>query len=225
MHFQNSGAGAASMVKWVGIGLLLLTAARPLAAQSKPADEKGTSEATLALKNPSFEQGDKSPDGWITNAQFPGAEYLWDKTKGYKSKSSVGVKRTDDKLFPIAMWSQTVPNTGKTSKLKVSVWVKTDQAYKAAFDVGFVPAEGDGTHVMVAYIGPKEKTDPPATHDWKEHSGVVAIPKGTQDIRIGLQVYGPGTVWFDNVSAQYVPDDTPVNVYDDKATTKPDKKP
>jgi RNA polymerase sigma-70 factor (ECF subfamily) len=39
---------------------------------------------------------------------------------------------------------------------------------------------------------------------------VVEIPAGTTELRIALQIYGPGTVWFDDLSAEYVPNDTPV---------------
>ncbi len=42
-----------------------------------------------------------------------------------------------------------------------------------------------------------------ATHDWKEYSGVVAVPNGTTGVAIALQIYGPGKVWFDKVEARY----------------------
>lgn len=45
--------------------------------------------------------------------------------------------------------------------------------------------------------------DPPATYDWKQYQGAVAIPPGTKQILIAPQIYGPGTVWFDELKAEY----------------------
>ncbi|NTV37600.1 MAG: hypothetical protein HGA82_00120, partial [Anaerolineales bacterium] len=61
-------------------------------------------------------------------------------------------------------------------------------------------------HEWVSYIGPKKEDLPPANHDWKKYSGVVAIPENTKTIVIGLQIYGPGTVWFDDVSLKVLDD-------------------
>ena len=49
----------------------------------------------------------------------------------------------------------------------------------------------------------KEAGDAAVSHDWKEYAGRVELPPGTKKIQIGLQVYGPGKVWFDEVRAEY----------------------
>jgi hypothetical protein len=59
------------------------------------------------------------------------------------------------------------------------------------------------SHEWAAYIGAKEENDPPADHDWKQYSGRVNIPAGATKLRIALQDYGPGKVWFDDVQARY----------------------
>jgi len=226
MRQEMNGIGGSRMVRsiWIGVlsAALLSGVSQPLAAQSKPAAEKNAAETGLALKNPGFEEGGKAPAGWEEGTAIGGVEYVWDKKTGYKSPASVCIKKTAERYFPIAEWRQTVPNTGKTAKLRLSAWVKAEQAYKGILDVWFVGEDGKEMHQWAAYIGAKQPTDPPADHDWKEYSGVVAIPKGTKSIRIALQVYGPGTLWFDNVSAAYVPEDTPVSLYDEKGNPKPD---
>jgi len=58
-------------------------------------------------------------------------------------------------------------------------------------------------HEWAAYIGAKKANDPPVDHDWKKCTATVAVPKGTDQLVIALQIYGPGTVWFDNVTARY----------------------
>lgn len=50
---------------------------------------------------------------------------------------------------------------------------------------------------------------PPVSHDWTRYAGIVEIPSGTKTLTIGLQIYGPGKIWFDDVPAEFVPDSTP----------------
>ncbi len=106
---------------------------------------------------------------------------------------------------------------GKVPRLKVGAFVKTQKMTKAILDVQFVDNGGDGTHQWAVYIGAKEASDPPATHDWKWYEGVVDIPDGTQKIIVAAQIYGPGDVWFDDVVAEYT--DAPAT--DATASTKP----
>lgn len=230
MRWQTIGDDTTDIVRGIRFGVLgavlLLSVACPAAGQSKPAEEKSAAAGPLAVKNAGFEEGDKSPTGWEAGAPIEGVEYVWDKNTGYKSKASVCIKRTGEKYFPIATWSQTVPHTGKTVRLKLSAWVKAESVHKAILDVGFVAEDGQkSTHQWAAYIGARQKSDAPASHDWQEYSGVVAIPPNTKSIRIGLQVFGPATIWFDNIVAQYVPDDTPVSANTEKGSPKPEQKP
>ena len=229
-----------SVLRPIGIGVLTvvlgLMASTYLAAQDKPApaktdkpdagqqDKPATGQADdasmLALKNPGFEDGDKAPAGWEEGAAIDGVQYVWDKNVGQKSRASLCIKKTAERYFPIAEWRQTVANTGQTSKLKLTAFVKAEKAYKGLLDVTFIGKDGSATHQWAAYIGVKAKGDPPANHDWREYSGVVAIPKDTAKVCISLQMYGPGTLWFDNISARYVPDATPVSLYDEKGNFK-----
>jgi len=213
----------------IALGLLLLLV-QPAAAQERPTGQKGRQPAgrdadKLELKNPGFEDGKKAVAGWEEGAAIDGVEYIWDRDTGHKSESSLGIRKTVKRYFPIAQWRQTVVNSGETSKLKLAAWVKAEKMHKAILDVGFLHKDGKETHQWAAYIGAKKKDDPPADHDWKEYSGVVAIPKDTKRISIRLQVYGPGAVWFDDVSARYVADDTPASLYDEKGKPRRERKP
>ncbi len=176
-------------------------ASAPPAAGSAPA-APGTA---IALVNSSFEAGAQQPDGWQQGAAIPGVEYLWAKGVAHTGTASLGFRKTVQRYFPVASWSQTVPCTGASPKLRVAAWVKCEQVTKAILDVEFVRASGEVTHEWAAYIGAKNSNDPPVTHEWKQYSGVVTIPPGTTQLHIGLQMYGPGTVWFDDVEAAYMP--------------------
>jgi RNA polymerase sigma-70 factor (ECF subfamily) len=136
-------------------------------------------------------------------------EYLWDKAAGHRSDSSLCLAKTAQRYFPIAEWVQTVPNPATTSKLRVSAWVKAKRVTKGIVDAQFIGASGEQTHQWVAYVGAKRASDRPVNHDWAEYAGVVEIPAGTKRLGIGLQIYGPGKIWFDDVKAEFVPDTTP----------------
>lgn len=176
-----------------------------------PQQSKG-SASPLNLVNAGFEEaGAGGPEGWTKGASIAGVEYVWDRSVAHSGKASLGFKKTQNRYFPTAGWSQRVRNSGSASKLRVTCWIKADQAYKAILDVGF-DGSGGWSHSWAAYIGAQSLGDDPADHDWKEYTGVVEIPAGTQEISIVPQMYGPGTVWFDDIEAEYVDDDTPTSV-------------
>jgi poly(3-hydroxybutyrate) depolymerase len=54
-------------------------------------------------------------------------------------------------------------------------------------------------HKWLAYIGAEEEGDPAANHGWGTYSRVVALPRGATGLGVGLQIYGPGEVWFDEL--------------------------
>ena len=156
-----------------------------------------------------IEEGGKSPSSWKKGAAIPGVRYKWDRSQGHDGKSSLCLHKTANRYFPIAQWHQTISNSGESSKLKVSAWIKAEKAAKGIVDVLFASEKGMQGHQWVAFIGAKNPGDPPATHDWQEYTGVVEIPKGITHIAVALQIYGPGTLWFDDLRAEFVPDTTP----------------
>lgn len=202
--FQFS-APIAALVVWAGFGL----AAWGGADQEQASAPGGNQVAELKLKNGSMEQGDAVPAGWQKGAAVPGVEYVWDKAVGHDGQSSLRLRKTAQRYFPIAQWHQFVLNPGTASKLKVSAWVKAEKAAKGIVDAVFFAQDGSVSHQWIAYIGAKNANEPPASHDWKEYSGVADIPPGTTRLGIALQIYGPGTIWFDDVRAEFVPDETP----------------
>jgi len=184
------------------------------AKRSKPPDPPSSSQKASPraddvksiLSNGGFERGDTngtSPDGWITGAELDGVEYHWDRTVAHRDHASLHLKKTAQRYFPIAQWSQEVKRTGATPRLKVSAFVKAKKMTKAILDVQFVDRDGNQTHQWAVYIGAKKNNAPPVTHDWKKYEGVVKIPEGTEKIIVAAQIYGPGDVWFDDVVADY----------------------
>jgi hypothetical protein len=158
------------------------------------------------VKNAGAEQGSgPTPDGWDTGAEIDGVEYIWHATVGYKSKRSLCLKKTAQRYFPVAQWGQSVPVKAGARRVKVSAWVKARDARKAVLDVQFEGADGNSGHEWAAYVGAKEASDPPANHDWKLYTGTVDVPAGTTRMTVAPQIYGPGVVWFDDITASYAP--------------------
>src|SRR5690349_16159855 len=105
----------------VGIAGLTVMVSGALAAQTK-GDKKTKKPAAVKpikkpaaprtlLTNPGFENGsDGQPAGWQQGAEVGGVEYLWDKNAAHQGKASLCLRKTAQRYFPIAQWSQVIPN-------------------------------------------------------------------------------------------------------------------
>jgi tetratricopeptide (TPR) repeat protein len=153
----------------------------------------------------SFEEGgDETPAGWEKGAPVDGVSYVWDKHTGSDGAASLCLKKDVEKYFPIAQWTRRIDYSGTAKELTVSANVRARKAYKAVIDALFLDDKGEWIkHEWVSTIGAKEAGDPPANHNWTDYSGTVEIPGNTKTIIIGLQLYGPGTVWFDELKVAY----------------------
>lgn len=174
------------------------------AAQELEAIAPDTMELTRhIIVQDSFEKGNDTPDGWQKGAFIDGVEYIWDKHVASDGKASLGFRKTAERYFPIAQWTRRIEYAGGAEQVELSAKVQAEQAYKAILDVLFLDEKDQWIkHQWIAYIGEdKEKNIPPANHSWKTYSGTADIPDNTKTIVIGLQMYGPGTVWFDEVEA------------------------
>lgn len=191
----------------LSVGLALLLTARHVGAGQEDPEKAAVGakiSEKLPLKNAGAEEGEVAISGWARGAQVDGVAYNWDKSVAHSGKASLSIKKTAQRYFPIAQWHQSVKHTGKSKKVMLTAQVKADAMTKGILDIQFIDAQGDTiSHTWAAYIGGKDG-QPPATHDWKQYAGVVEIPDKTAEITVALQVYGPGTVWFDDIELGYV---------------------
>jgi RNA polymerase sigma factor (sigma-70 family) len=170
--------------------------------KAKPKD----AEAPSLLSNGGFEEGDpktRMPTDWQNGAQIAGVEYRWDRGVAHGGRSSLALKKTVARFFPIAEWSQSIPRTGNATRLKVTTYIKAQKVTKAVLDVQFGSANGQGSHQWAIYIGARNNGDPPTTHGWKAYDAVVEIPNGSETIVVAPQIYGPGEIWFDDLRVTY----------------------
>jgi RNA polymerase sigma factor (sigma-70 family) len=207
---------AAAVATILIVGMLAggtVLAFQPPAAAKKtagpPASTKaarGAEKAPSILANGGFEEGNAknpSPDGWQRGAKLAGVEYHWDRDVAHQGKASLHLRKTAQRYFPIAQWFQEVRRTGTTSRLKVTAFVKAKNVTKAILDVQFADQNGADSHKWAVYVGAKENGDPPVTHNWQKYEGIVEIPTGTRTMIVALQIYGPGDVWVDDITADY----------------------
>jgi RNA polymerase sigma factor (sigma-70 family) len=204
-------AGAVSLAQRV-LERIPPAASEPVSVPATPVARlapEGKANARPLLTNGGIEEGGgDAPRAWSQGASIAGVEYIWSHGTAHGGKASLCLKKTAQRYFPIAQWSQAVDREGDNPRLKVSAWVKAEQAGKAILDAQFINGDGEWSHAWVASIGAREANDPPVSHDWKRYEGIVALPPGTRRIIIAPQIYGPGTVWFDDLDAEYTNDPT-----------------
>ena len=199
-------SAAALLVLGGGVTAGVAATARPRPAapvfEPAPPSPQAKAENPPLLTNGGAEDGKgDSPAAWSKGANIPGVTYTWSR-EAHTGKSSLALKKTAQRYFPIAQWSQAVARTDDAPRLKVSAWIKADRVTKAILDAQFLDSNEKWTHAWVAYIGAKEDNDPPVSHGWTRYEGIVAIPPETKQIIIAPQIYGPGSVWFDDLAAE-----------------------
>lgn len=162
---------------------------------------------TNEVKNGGFEDGGASR--WTQGSLPPNADVpvaISVDTQTFKSgKSSLKFAKTENRFFPVSMMSQRIAYDGKRQKIKVGMWVKAQSASKFVLTVLM-----NDYSVFAGYVGDQRGTGDKTDHDWKYYTSVLQVRPNTREISLALQMYGPGTVWVNDVSAEYVPDDTPV---------------
>ena len=145
-----------------------------------------------------------APEGW-TRQKAAGVSLEWRGTKELPTDGGLILKKTKQSFFPIASWKTRLPHTNAAAKsITLSADVQAQKARKAVLDVLFLDANGEWIqHEWAAYIGEKKAGDRSAQHAAKSYSGTVKIPEGTAFIELSVQMYGPGAIAVDNVTAVY----------------------
>jgi beta-lactamase regulating signal transducer with metallopeptidase domain len=189
---------------WALCALAIVASGVVLAGVLRPTQETDGIPQNL-LRDDGMEEGGAWPEFWLRNGTVEGVEFIWDRQTAHRGRASLCLSKNVARYFPVAEWTQSLPNPPPPDarKVRLVVWVKTQDVAKATLDVQFMGANGAWSHKWAAYIGVKEPQDLPANHNWREVQGTVDIPPNTQKIAVALQIYGPGKIWFDDVSAIY----------------------
>lgn len=202
---QASGGQPQVGARWAIASTLMALCFMTLLACVQPGTPRFTQRDGIPrfnlIADSGMELGDRELQAWHMGVSVEGVEYLWDHQVARNGRSSLCLRKTAERYFPIAEWTQSVNSQtlGQARRLRLSGWVRAEQVHKAILDVQFINDSGEWSHHWAAYIGSHNAGDPPVDHDWKQYEGVVDVPEGTKEISVGLQIYGPGTVWFDDL--------------------------
>ena len=123
-------------------------------------------DVPLAFRNLGMEEGSSAPSAWVQGAPVPGVQLLWDQKTAHGGKASLCLKKTAQRYFPVAQWSQSLPVETASSprKFRVRCWVKTEAVTTAIIDVPYQVRQQRG-HAWAVFLGQKQPTDPFLKHD------------------------------------------------------------
>ncbi len=185
--------------RYIVCALFLLTACS--ASPSELAED-----VLVPFRNAGMEEGTGSPAGWQQGPAVAGVQQQWDKSSAHTGKASLCLRKTAQRYFPIAQWSQFLQvEPAKTPrKVRIRCWVKAEALTKAIIDVVYQNGPQRSGHAWAVYLGQKQNTEPLLTQDWKLCEGIVEVPANTSKIGIAFQIYGPGSVWFDDLQVAWV---------------------
>lgn len=169
------------------------------AQEASPVDKQQPESHEASDDNILLADSFDNPALWTKGQAVKSVRYLIDKKNGSDGKNSLCLRKTEKRYWPIAQWSRSCEYKGNAKQLEISAKVRALKAAKAIIDIQF-QATGTGlSHQWAAYIGPENENDRPVTHNWKSYSKTITIPDNVAAITVALQMYGPGSVWFDEL--------------------------
>jgi hypothetical protein len=177
-----------------------------------PPDKTVRPVASVALINAGFEStlpGQLgAPEGWwaVQHAGPTSYAFTLDTTKPRSGKRSLKVENIGPEPFgSIFQKIDATPYRGRT--LRFAGWIRTEGAKGNRYGAG----AGLNLHAMkggypVAYLMMR-KDAVHGTTDWARYEVALAVPDDADHIEVGLNLFGPGIAWLDDVGLEVV--DTP----------------
>lgn len=163
-----------------------------------------------AVSNAGFESGLQGwEQGSLPANADPQVDVSIDNSVGHTGKSSLKFAKIVKRFFPVATVYQSIRVPSGAARIKVNLWAKAENASKLTMKV-LCSGGAQGSGEWGAFVGMAKDGDRPANHDWKRYGAVLAVPSGTTTVTVQLEMYGPGTVWVDDVTAEYVDKDVPL---------------
>jgi hypothetical protein len=198
-------------VPTIAIALVALLTSAPLAvhAQAKPRavppDEAARPIASIALVNAGFESTQPgmlgAPEGWwaVQHAGPRSYTFTLDTTKPRSGERSLKVENIGPEPFgSIFQKLDAAAYRGRT--LRLAAWIRTEGAkgnrYGAGAGLNLHSTKGGYpiAHVMM------RKDAVHGTTDWTRYEIALKVPDDAQHIELGLNLFGPGIAWLDDVA-------------------------
>ncbi len=147
------------------------------------------------LENPSFEAvaGEEVLTGWRTDANR--GRISLDTAQAYDGASALAM-RGEGSVVGIRSNYFAAPQTGRVS---VSIWVRTDPAVQLPpLRMSLEATSADSNVNRFSDLGPPEGAGP--TDQWTQQvAHFDHLPSDLREVRIGVDLMGPGVVWIDRV--------------------------
>jgi hypothetical protein len=187
----------------------LMCAPLPLHAQvtppAVPPEKAAQPIASVALVNAGFESTQPgphgAPEGWFAVQHAGPKSYTFtpDATKPRSGERSVRVENTGPEPFgSIFQKVGAAPYHGRT--LRFAAWIRTEGAKGNRYGAG----AGLNLHAMkggypVARVTMR-KDAVHGTTDWTRYEVALKVPDDADYIEVGLNLFGPGSAWLDDVA-------------------------
>jgi len=158
----------------------------------------------IAMVNPGFES-DKTaptggPEGWYSyqHAGEPSYVFVLDADVRHSGLRSLRVDNIGSQ--PYGSTAQIVRGANFVGrKVRFSAWLRTRDTVDGASL--FLIAEQGGNNLAYNFMAGSEVK---GTHDWARHSITLDVPPGADQLRVGVTLQGPGSVWFDDAELEFV---------------------
>jgi len=177
------------------------------AALKQPVDPK--ERAVVPLANPGFEGRIASagqPEGWVTIQHAGNVSYLFtpDHDAPHSGERSLRIDNVGPEPYgAVYQIVDAAPYRGRT--LVFSAWMKTKETKGNRFGTGaglLLQAMKNGYPDAVKQM---RRNAIGGTTEWTRYQLELVVPADAQKVEVGLNLFGPGTVWFDDALLELLP--------------------
>ncbi len=218
LSFVRAATGVATLLAATvaGLGLRPAQASPPAlpkapvaAAAAVKAPTEPKERTVVPLTNPGFEGAIASagqPEGWVTIQHAGDVSYLFtpDHDAPRSGKRSLRVDNVGPEPYgAVYQIVDAAPYRGRT--LAFSAWMKTKETKGNRF------GKGAGLKLQAMKNGYPEAVKQMrrdaigGTTDWTRYELELAVPADAQQIEVGMNLFGPGTVWLDDAVLEVLP--------------------
>ncbi|HVE51257.1 MAG TPA: hypothetical protein VNG69_16770 [Casimicrobiaceae bacterium] len=174
-----------------------------------PPEATAKSIASIALVNAGFESTRPgklgAPDGWwaIQHAGPPSYRFTLDESIHKTGARSMRVENIGPEPYgTIFQYVDAHPYRGKT--VRAAGWIRTEKTSGNQYGAGA------GLHLQTQRRGHALDTAPmlknaiAGTTDWTRYELVLSVADEADRIEVGLNLYGPGVAWLDDMTLDVV---------------------
>lgn len=199
-RIKQIGQKNPSWLQFIAIPTVALSTILLMPWQCMPARANEKSANNL-VKNSDFERGLQH---WKELMPASRADVRMEIVDGGRAGKAISFTKSTSRFFPFSLYDQRLPDPPSTAKkIHFSAWIKAENVAKATLPLFLDTGPDTGDIKWGAFVGELNEGDSPVTHDWKKYESTFDLPSNLVDVRVGLEMYGPGKVWIDDVEVTY----------------------